>query len=87
MKQPTKILATCAIAVAMGGIFAFPTNGQQPAHPTQEAIDIARLIGEIEVQQQQIVANQDAMEKRITAIAEEVRMAKIHAARGGGGGK
>lgn len=87
MKQPIKILFACGIAVALGSIFASPSSGQQPVQPTQESIDIAKLIGEIEQQQTQFTANQDDMEKRMTAIAEEMRMAKIHASRGGGAGK
>jgi hypothetical protein len=49
-------------------------------------VDIARLIGEIELQQTQSIANQDAMEKKLAAIEEQMRQAKIFASRGGGGG-
>ncbi len=87
MKQPITTLCVLVAAVVAGGIFAPQTNGQQPAEATQEAIEIARLIGEIEQQQIQFTANQDAMEKRMTIIAEELRMARIHATRGGGAGK
>ena len=78
MKQPIKILFACIAAVALGSAFAAPTTTVQP---TKEAIDIATLIGEIEVQQTQMITNQDAMEKRMTSIAEELRLAKIMAAR------
>ncbi len=87
MKQPTKILFACAFAVVLGGVLAAPTSGQQPAQPSQESLDIARLIGEIEQQQAQFIANQDTMDKRLLSIAEELRQARIHATRGGGGGK
>jgi hypothetical protein len=87
MKQPITMFCACAAAVALGGILAQPTNGQQPAPANQEAIEIARLIGEIEQQQAQFTANQEAMENRMTAIAEELRLARIHATRGGGAGK
>ena len=78
MKQPIKILFACVAAVALGSAFAAPTNAPQP---TQEAVELAKLIGEIEVQQTQLLSNQDALEKRITGIAEELRMAKIMASR------
>ena len=87
MKQPTKILFACAIAVVLGGVLAAPTSGQQPAQPSQESLDIARLIGEIEQQQAQFIANQDTMEKRLVSITEELRQARIHATRGGGARK
>lgn len=78
MKQPIKILFACIAAIALGSAFAAPATAPQP---TKEAIDIATLIGEIEVQQTQMITNQDAMEKRMTSIAEELRLAKIMAAR------
>jgi hypothetical protein len=81
MKQPAKILFACIVAVVVGGIAASPTNGQQPAPPSQESLDIARLVGEIEQQQTQMIANQDAIEKRMAAIAEDLRLAKAMAAR------
>lgn len=87
MKQPITTFCACAAAVALGGLLAQPTSGQQPAAATPEAVEIARLIGEIEQQQIQFTANQDAMEKRMTAIADELRLARIHATRGGGAGK
>jgi sensor histidine kinase regulating citrate/malate metabolism len=87
MKQPITTLCVLIAALAIGGIFAPHSNGQQPSEATQEAIEIARLIGEIEQQQTQFTANQDAMEKRMTAITEELRLARIHATRGGGAGK
>ena len=87
MKQPIKILLACAFAVVLGGILAAPTSGQQPAQPTAEAVEIAKLIGEVEQQQVQMLANQDAIETRMTAIAAELRTARIHATRGGGSGK
>ncbi|MEK0451968.1 MAG: hypothetical protein RL088_4236 [Verrucomicrobiota bacterium] len=87
MKQPITTFCACAAAITLGALLAQPTSGQQPAAATPEAIEIARLIGEIEQQQIQFTANQDAMEKRMTAIAEELRLARIHATRGGGAGK
>jgi hypothetical protein len=87
MKQPIKILFACAFAVVLGHILAAPTSGQQPAQPTAEAVELAKLIGEVEQQQVRMSANQDAMETRMTAIAEELRTARIFATRGGGGGK
>jgi hypothetical protein len=84
MKKPTKILSVCLAAVAIGAVAVAPSNGQQPAkapQPTEEAIEIARLVGEIEKQQLQMVANQEAMEKKLASIAEELRLAKAMAAR------
>ncbi len=87
MNQPIKILFACASAVVLGHVLAAPTIGQQPAPPTPEAVEIAKLIGEIEQQQILMTANQDAAEARMTAIAAELRTARIHATRGGGSGK
>ena len=82
MKQPIKIIFACAVAAVLGSAFAAPTNSPQPAaKPTQEAIDIASLIGELEQQQAQMVANQEAIEKRVASIAEELRLAKAMVAR------
>ena len=82
MKQPIKIIFSCLAAVALGSAFAAPESGLAPAaKPTQEGIDIATLIGELEQQQAQMLANQDVMEKRMASIAEELRLAKAMIAR------
>lgn len=87
MKQPITTFCALIAAVIVGGIFAPQSNGQQPAQPTHEAIEIARIIGEIEQQQAQFTANQEAMEKRLTTITEELRLARIYATRAGGNKK
>ncbi len=82
MKQPVKIIFTCLAAVALGSAVAAPESGfASAAKPTQEGIDIATLIGELEQQQTQMLANQDAMEKRMASITEELRLAKAMIAR------
>ena len=62
----------------------------RPPSPTaQTGADdaTAKLIDEVAAQQTKIVENQDAIDEKIAAIAEEVRQARLFVARGGGNRK
>lgn len=60
-----------------------------PASESRGNIDpqvLNALLVELNKQQEQIQTNQDEIDKRVAQIQEEVRMARIFARRGGGGG-
>ena len=79
MKQP-KNLFFFGIGVAfLVGVFHSPltTNAQAP----DDKQAIAQLVAEIAEQQAKIVANQTAMDEKIAAVAENLRVAKIYVSR------
>lgn len=67
---------------ALGGWLALPreTNAQADA----EATAVATLLTELVAQQTVIAENQTRIDEKIAAIAEEIRVARIYAGRGGG---
>ena len=85
MKKPPVILALGG-ALALSGALLFPpqSSGQAAAEPDAE---ITKLCAEISAQQVIIGENQAKMDESIAAISENVRLARIFAARGGGKAK
>lgn len=90
----TKTLYVLAVA---GGAAFFALAAPQPlsgqsvpaATPAAEAASAqtAALIAELTIQNQQLAANQTAIDEKIDALAETIRQARIFAARGGKAGK
>jgi hypothetical protein len=76
------LLATLGVASALVLTFALPdrSNGQAAAGDAS----LAALVTEITAQQAAIAENQTKMEGKIATIAEDIRIARIFVARGGG---
>ena len=85
MKKPPGILAL-GDALALRGALLVPhqSSGQAAAEPDA---GITKLCSEISAQQVVIGENQAKMDETIAAISENVRLARIFAARGGGKAK
>ena len=78
--------------LAAAGVFALaasqPLSGQSPAQADAESSpQVVALVKELTAQNQQLVANQAAMDAKIAAIEESIRQARIYAARSGGNAK
>jgi hypothetical protein len=69
-------------ALALGIAMALPNPSQGQAVGDEAAI--ATLIEEITAQQNLIEENQTKLDGQLAAISESIRVARIHAARGGG---
>ena len=85
MKKPPVILALGG-ALALSGALLLPpqSSGQAPPEPDPET---SKLCAEITAQQAILGENQAKMDEIIAAISENVRLARIFAARGGGKAK
>ena len=55
----------------------------RPAAPAIDEAGINRLIGEVEKQQATLTEQQTAIDARLAAIAEDLRVARIYVSRGG----
>lgn len=90
--------AAVAGLAALASLFApLPSTGQTPpaapapapvaapaaAQPKYNEADLMKLINEVADQQVQLKANQDQIETKLATIQEDVRQARIFAARGG----
>ena len=84
MKSKPFLLATCA-AVAAGVGLAVPTPSNAQAGDSPEAIQA--LITELAAQQTAITENQTKIDLKLAAITEDLRVARIFVARGGGKAK
>jgi uncharacterized protein YgfB (UPF0149 family) len=84
MKSRPFLLATCA-AVAAGVGLAVPTPSNGQAGDSPEAIEA--LIIELGAQQTVVTENQAKIDAKLAAIAEDLRVARIFVARGGGKAK
>lgn len=78
--KPLSALAAALVALVLGLTLPERSSGQA----ANESAAIASLITEIAAQQALITENQAKMDERIAVIAEDVRVARIFVARGGG---
>lgn len=78
--KPLSALAAALVALVLGLTLPERSSGQA----ANESAAIAALITEIAAQQALITENQAKMDERIAVIAEDVRVARIFVARGGG---
>ena len=82
MKTPLSYLAALASAALIVLVGApASSRGQTGASPEEIT---ANLIVEIIAQQTVLVENQTKIDERIGQVAEEVRLARLNVARGGG---
>jgi hypothetical protein len=72
--------------LAGGALLALAAASFIPSSQAQAEIDgsFASLVDEIAAQQAAIVEHQTRIDEKIALIAEEVRLARLHVARGGG---
>ncbi len=54
------------------------------AQDSLESAELRALVADLKAQQAKLVENQNQMEAVVAAIAEELRLARIYSARGGG---
>ncbi len=82
MKKPKHILlwGTACAAIAGALLSPPPTSGQIAGD--EQAI--AQLVTEIAAQHTKIANNQQAIDQKIAAIEEHLRVARIYVSRGGG---
>ncbi len=82
MKTPGSILVLGIAAALLVGTLGIPTKSSGQAAGDEQAL--AQLVAEIAAQQAKIVANQQAIDQKIAAIEENMRVARIFVSRGGG---
>jgi hypothetical protein len=82
MHKSKSILLWGAAAAAIIGALSFPAPSSGQAAGDDRAI--AQLVTEIAGQHDKIVANQQAIDLKLTAIEENLRLARIFVTRGGG---
>ncbi len=83
MKTPKKtIMLWGAAAVAVAGALYFPSPSSGQVAGDDPAI--AKLVTEVAEQHDKIVANQQAIDVKVSAITETLRVARIFVSRGGG---
>ena len=82
MNKPKTIMLWGAAAVAVVGALSFPSASSGQAAGDEPAI--AQLVNEIAEQHNKIVANQQAIDVKVSAVAETLRIARIFVSRGGG---
>lgn len=91
MKTHSLYLLGAVGAVALFALAAPQPISGQNALPAQTAVEMSpqtlALIAELTAQNKQLAANQAAIDAKVDAIAEDVRQARIFAARGGRGAK
>jgi hypothetical protein len=81
--KPLSALAAALVALALGFTLPERSNGQAG----NDEAALAALVTEIAAQQAQITENQTKIDEKIAVIAEDVRVARIFVARGGGKAK
>ncbi|MEO6789019.1 MAG: hypothetical protein ABI318_23085 [Chthoniobacteraceae bacterium] len=70
-----------AVAAVLGALsFPSPTSGQAPGD--EDAL--VQIVNEIAAQHTKIATNQQAIDLKLAAIAENLRLARIMVSRGGG---
>ncbi len=88
MNKPKKtIMLWGAAAVAVAGALCFPSPSSGQAAGVAAAVEdpaIAQLIAEVAEQHNKIVANQQAIDMKVSGITETLRIARIYVSRGGG---
>ena len=82
MKKPGSILVSGIAGALLLGALSIPTKSSGQAAGDEQAF--AQLVAEIAAQQAKIVANQQAIDQKIAAIEENMRVARIFVSRGGG---
>jgi len=82
MNKPKSILLWGAAAAAVIGALSFPSPSSGQAAGDEQAI--AQIVTEIAGQHDKIAANQQAIDIKIAAIEENLRVARIYVSRGGG---
>ena len=82
MKKPKPIFlpGAAALAVLCALSFPAPACGEVPAD--EQAV--VQIVNEIAAQHAKIAANQQAIEQKLAAIEENLRVARIYVSRGGG---
>jgi hypothetical protein len=83
MKPKPLLLASAALALF--GWCIVP--GQLSAQSDAETMALNALLTEITAQQTVIAENHLKIDDKLAAVGEEIRLARIYAARGGGAGK
>jgi hypothetical protein len=81
--KPLSALAAVLVAVALGLTLPERSIGQAG----NDAAAMETLINELAAQQALVVENQAKIDEKIAVIAEDVRVARIFVARGGGKAK
>ena len=85
MKKPAKtIMLWGAAAVAVVGALCFPAPSSGQAAAAGDDPAIAQLVAEVAEQHNKIVANQQAIDVKVSGITETLRIARIFVSRGGG---
>ena len=82
MNKSKTLLLWGAAAVAFIGALSFPASSSGQAAGDEQVI--AQLVNEIAEQHNKIATNQQAIDLKVAAIAEQVRVARIYVSRGGG---
>lgn len=82
MNKPKNLMLWGAAAVAAVGALSFPASSSGQAAGDEPII--AQLVNEIAEQHSKIATNQQAIDLKVAAIAEQVRVARIYVSRGGG---
>jgi hypothetical protein len=81
--KPLSALAAALVALALGITLPERSSGQAG----NDEAALAALVTEIAAQQAVITENQTKIDEKIAVIAEDVRVARIFVARGGGKAK
>ena len=82
MNKPKPIVLLGAAAVAAIGALSFPSPSRGQAPGDEQAI--VQIVTEIAGQHAKIAANQQAIDLKVAAIEETLRVARIYVSRGGG---
>ncbi len=80
--KPFLLLALGALALAAGVLAPQPSRAQ-----TTEAAALDALAAEIALQQVAVANNQAQIDAKLAIVAENVRVARLFSARGGGSAK
>ena len=85
----SRLLATAILAaVVLGGWLLVPDGRGQAATAKMISVEsLTPLLTQLKKQQDDMVANQTKIETQTAALKEELRLAKIYSARGGGSGR
>ena len=82
MNKPKSIMLWGAVAAAFIGAASFPSSSSGQAAGDEQAI--AQIVTEIAGQHDKLAANQQAIDLKVAAIEENLRLARIYVSRGGG---
>ncbi len=73
----TLLMGIAVMSIALGSI----TSAQDPR--AQRSQQLAALLKDVQAQQVTIARNQAAMDAKLSALAEALRLARIYSSRGG----